>query len=198
MKLYISHRFKKLWLGNPNINIYVKARIWFQIHISSLLPQTNEHAKKMCEFLSDLKFFAFLGKCRDQLLIAHLWLLWLMLIYYKPGLIIVIYLKTTYAKELPVWKHLCGLGEIEIRNRFQDKQEHSPVLFYIWNRKPAKMETTLVLRLKKDMILNFFYFLYILCISPWTVVSWMYSYLQTLQVVNIKNVRFLFMSIISW
>lgn len=74
-----------------------------------------------------------MGKGRDQLLIAHLWLVWSMLIYYKPDLIIDVYLKTTYAKGLPVWKHLYGLGEIGVRNRFQDKQKHSPVLIHIWN-----------------------------------------------------------------
>ena len=93
--------------------------------------QVNTQKKR--EFLSLLKFFAFVGKGRDQLLIAHLWLLWSMLIYSKPGLIIAVYLKTTYAKGLSTWKHLYGLGEIGIRNRFQDKQNHYLVLIHIWN-----------------------------------------------------------------
>lgn len=113
--------------------------------------------KNKCEFLGNLKFFAFLGKGRDLLLTAHLWLLGSMLIYYEPGLIIAVYLKTTYAKGLPVWKHIYGLGEIGIRNRFQDKQECSPVLIHIWNTENLiKMEITLVPRLKKDKIQTFF------------------------------------------
>lgn len=152
---------------------------------------------KKCEFLCDLKFFAFLGKCRDQLLIAHLWLLWLMLIYYKPGLIIVVYLKTTYAKKLPVWKHLCGLGEIGIRNRFQDKQEHSSAILHMKHRKPVKMETMLVLRLKKTQFKLFLLLIYTLHIPIDSSFMDIFSFL-TLQVVNIKNIGFLFMSIISW